>query len=263
MSASSSLPRRHPGSLRCRLVVAVLACVATASTGQAQDGDAPELDLTGSWHVLIHYTDTATAAPEAMRWDDKLWVFERKGSRLSWTEYPIVVFSDRSGRFETSSHGQQRVLHAWEPNEAQRSQIETGPEFNTRGSKTKSLRRKRDGGYQSMGQATTLGASTIGYHETWSVRGLDDVPTFTRDDVLGSQRTESMSGRTLYKGLEVLEGGRVIRGEFARDESRRGTFRMVRAGDAKSVGTKRSQAERMRDGFDPDAWADEEGDERP
>ena len=59
-----------------------------------------------------------------------------------------------------------------------------------------------------------------------------------------------MSGRTLYKGTEVANGGALIRGEFARDESRRGTFRMVRAGDVESVGTKRSQQERQRDAFE-------------
>ena len=69
------------------------------------------VDLVGTWHVLVHYTDSSAADTEVLRWDDRIWVFKRKGSRLSWTEYPIVVFNDRSGRFETSNHGQQRVLH--------------------------------------------------------------------------------------------------------------------------------------------------------
>jgi hypothetical protein len=225
-----------------------------ASAAFAADEDGAELDIEGTWYVLIHYTDSSAADTEVMRWDDRLWVFERKGSRLEWTEYPIVVFSDRTGRFEQSSHGQQRVLHAWEPNEGQRSQIDSGLEYNTRGSKTKTLRRRRDGTWQSAAAAQLMSASTIGYHETWTISGLDDVPTFTRDDVLGSQRAESMSGRTQYRGVEIVAGGRQIRGEFARDDSRRGTFRMVRAGAAGSVGTKRSQRERMMDGIDPEAF---------
>ena len=208
---------------------------------------APEVDLTGTWHVLIHYRDADAADTEVLRWDDRIWVFERKGSRLRWTEYPIVVFGDRTGRFERSAHGQRRVLHAWEPNAAQARQIEQGLEFNTRGSKSKSLRRKRSGDWQSAGAAQVRSASIVGYHEVWSIELASGVPTFVRDDVLGSERAEAMSGRTLYRGRAVSPDGNRVDGDFARDESRRGTFQMVRAGTAASVGTKRTQRERMRD----------------
>lgn len=224
----------------------------------AEDAASDAVDLVGTWHVLIHYRDSDAANPDTTRWDDRLWVFQRKGSRLSWAEYPIVVFTDRDGRFERSSHGQRRVLHAWEPNKAQQAQIEEGLEFNTRGSKTKTLRRKRDGSWQSTGAALTLSASVIGYQETWSILGLDQVPTFVREDVLGSERAESMSGRTEYRGSEIDAEGSVIRGEFARDDNRRGTFRMLRSGDAASVGTKRTQRERIRDVFDPSVLGSED-----
>ena len=221
------------------------------------------IDLVGTWHVLVHYTDSETANPDAVHWDDRLWVFSKKGSRLSWTEYPIVVFTDREGRFERGNHGQQRVLHAWQPNSSQRAQIEAGLEFNTRGSKTKSLRHKKDGGWQSAGAAQVMSASVVGYHETWSIRWEDGVPTFTRDDILGAERAESMSGRTRYHGTRVVGGSKEIRGDFARDESRRGSFRMRRSGEAESVGTRRSQRERMRDAFGLDESADEGDTESP
>ena len=88
-----------------------------------------------------------------------------------------------------TTHSMAHVLH-------ETCKIDNGLEFNSRGSKTKSLRRKKSGTWQSTGSAVTMSASTIGYHETWSISGLSDVPTFTRDDVLGSERAESMSGRT-------------------------------------------------------------------
>ena len=44
-----------------------------------------------------------------------------------------------------------------------------------------------------------------------------------------------------------------LRGSFSRDDTRRGRFRMQRSGDAKSVGTKRTQSERLRDIFDAEA----------
>ncbi len=233
-----------------RLALSAVCLMAISLPGEARaeaEGGVPELSLEGTWHVLVHYTDADTADAEVVRWDDRVWVFEQKGSRLRWTEYPIVVFSDRSGRFERSQHGQRRVLHAWEPNAIQSDQIEDGLEFNTRGSKAKSLRRKRNGNWQSSGAAQVRSASVVGYHETWSIDWVDGAPTFTRDDTLGSERAEAMSGRTLYRGRVVSSTGDRVEGEFARDESRRGTFRMVRSGEARSVGTKRSQRERMRD----------------
>ena len=60
---------------------------------------ATSTDLVGTWFVLIHYRDSMTANPDSDRWADKVWKIEQKGSRLQWSEYPIVVFNDGSGRF--------------------------------------------------------------------------------------------------------------------------------------------------------------------
>ena len=90
---------------------------------------------------------------------------------------------------------------------------------------------------------------------TFTATAHDGTPR-TRDDLLGSQRAQSMSGRTQYRGLEWLSERNLIRGAFSRVESRRGTFRMLRAGAAKSVGTKRTQEERLRDALGLDAGLD-------
>ncbi len=187
----------------------------------------------GSWYVLIHYRDEATSNPEADRWEDRIWIFEKKGSRLSWTEYPIVIFSDQSGRFERTVSGVQgRVLAAWEPNEKQRRQIAKGLEAPSRGSKTKTLRGSERLGYKSVGGLRTQSVSVIGYHETWSIDGLPDAPVFARDDLMGSGRTANLEGRTQYTTTEVLEGGTLIRGSYQRDGTRHGVFRMMRTGAA-------------------------------
>jgi len=231
-----------------RAALAVLLLLASPALAEpAAEGSEDELDLVGTWYVRVHYTDADAAYPEREHWEDRLWVFERSGSRLRWTDYPIVVFSDTTGRFERSSHGLRRVVHAWTPNTGQREQIEAGLEFNTRGAKTKTLRRQRDGSWQSASARQAMSASVVGYHETWTIEGLPDAPVFRRDDVLGSLRAESMSGRTTYATEEISPGGSRLRGSYARDESRRGSFRMMRSGEAKSVGTKRSQEERTRE----------------
>ena len=105
-----------------RLAVLAIAFGCLSSTiARADVTDREALDLVGTWHVLIHYTDDHTHDPSQMRWDDKVWVFEPTGSRLRWTEYPIVVFRDQAGRFEILGSRRVRVLHGWELNEAQRA----------------------------------------------------------------------------------------------------------------------------------------------
>lgn len=203
----------------------------------------PAVDLIGSWYVLIHYRDSFTANPDSDRWDDKLWTFEKKGSRLQWTEYPIVVFHDRDGRFgPVAGNPRARILHAWEPNAAQQSEIDRGLPVNQRGSKRKSLRGSPTRGYKSFSVQRTISAATVGYVETWSIDSPASLPVFTRDDALGTEAALASrdqdgvaSGRTRYTTLEVSADGRVLSGKFSRDENRIGSFSMQRAGTPKDL----------------------------
>lgn len=234
-----------------RTLVAALAAgwiVTQMPSSAAAEGE-PGFDLLGTWYLLIHYRDEATANPDADRWDERVWKFEPSGSRIKWTEYPIVVFIDSTGRFENlGTNRARRILHAWEPNAGQYAQIQSGLEINSRGSKTKTLRRVGDG-YESVGGLRVASASVIGYHETWKISGLARLPVFTRDDIMGSARAEQIEGRTRYSTLEVGSGGDLLEGEFQRDASRSGTFRLMRSGDVDSVGSKTAQTERLRQHF--------------
>jgi hypothetical protein len=226
-----------------RLLLGVLALlvVTTAVT------PAEAIDLIGTWHVLIHYKDSVTENPERERWEDRVWVFEQEGSRLRWTDYPIVVFGDQTGRFEhLGGNRASRALHFWEPNAAQLAQIQEGLEINSRGSRSKTLRGsdaagwssgKKKSGYQS--------ARFITFQEIWQITGMPDRPTFIRDDVLGSAATEDVEGRTTWEGETVEPGGDVIRGRYDRDGTRIGTFRITRSGEVSTVkGSGKSQSER-------------------
>jgi hypothetical protein len=203
----------------------------------------PEVELLGSWYMLIHYRDSLTANPDVDRWDDKLWIFEKKGSRLQWTEYPIVVFKEKEGRFGTlGANHRSRMLHAWEPNEAQQAEIDRGLQVNSRGSKRKSLRGSSTRGYKSFSAQRTISAATVGYKETWTIDSPAALPVFTRDDALGTEAALASrdqdgvaSGRTRFTTLEVSQGGRVLSGKFSRDENRIGTFRMQQAGTPKDL----------------------------
>ena len=220
----------------------VLACLLVAfwlpGTEAPAADEGGELDLVGSWHVTVHYRDEASAIPEAERWDDKVWRFERRGSRLQWTEFPIVLFENREGRFEVGDGDRPvRVLHFWEPNEAQQAEIEKGLRVDPQGAKAKGMRGSSSRGYRSAGGLRSESSSVIGYSESWSVEGLAGKPVFTQSVVMGSGRSEDMEGRTRYAAEVVSTEGNWVRGHFVRDGTRRGVFVLRRTGDAILLGS--------------------------
>jgi murein DD-endopeptidase MepM/ murein hydrolase activator NlpD len=219
------------------------------------------LELEGTWYVLVHYRDADSARPEAWRWEDRIWVLERDGDRLQWTDYPIVVFEDESGRFERSSTNRMsRVVRAWEPSPGQLDQIETGLEVNPRGSKSKPLARTPGGEWRSPSGPGAVSATVVTYSETWSIADPDRLPVFAREDVLASGVAHGMEGRTEYRTEQMLDGGRVLRGSYERDGTRQGTFRLIRSRPPSRVkGSGKSQSERVREILILNTLAESEG----
>ncbi len=230
-------------------VARAFAATALLTLAASAKSAATAVDLAGSWHVLVHYRDESTAHPEREHWDDRVWVFERAGSRLRWSEYPIVVFDDDSGRFERRATGQYaRVLGFWEPNPSQLEDIREGLRVNDRGSKQKSLRGSDAAGWRSHPRLRAASALVITYSETWSIKDPSTKPVFTRIDTL-SGLSEDEAGRTEYRTTDVSEGGNVLAGTFERDGTRRGTFRMRRAGAVAALARDRSQSDLQREAF--------------
>ena len=235
-----------------------LSCVVLA-LALAPSPAAAAVDLIGTWFVLIHYRDSMTANPDSDRWEDKVWKIEQKGSRLQWTEFPIVHFSDGSGRFgRVGRNNRARLMHKWEPNEAQMAEIMDGPQVNSRGSKKKSLRGSSKRGYKSSSASRSTSALTVGYQETWSIDEPAELPVFTRDDALGTESalatksSKVVSGRTRYATLQISEDGNLLTGTYARDENKAGTFKLIRAGGARGLETdgrtpNQKQGERFRE----------------
>ncbi len=207
-----------------RLLPLALLAVAVSGAGSPPAG---AVDLEGTWYVLIHYTDSATANPEVTRWLDRIWEFEREGDRLVWRDYPIVVFEDQSGRWE----GRKRTLTAWEPNAAQWQEIAAGLQVNQRGSTRKVLFGSDDEGWSSRSPGRrSLGV--VSYEQHWSIENVRGLPVFTWRDSLGTAAEDGFDGITRFE-TEVVEGdGNLLVGRYRRDESKRGTFRMIRAGSA-------------------------------
>jgi len=260
----AKLPQGRTRHLTLLLLVAASSlAIAGAQADDETRADLP-VDLIGTWHVLIHYTDENSHDPTLMRWDDKIWVFEPSGSRLRWSEYPIVVFADQAGRFETRAGSRlARVLHGWEPNERQRGQIAAGLEVNQRGSKSKTLRQNA-GGWRSASRPSASSAMVITYIENWEIADASGLPVFRREDTLGSATSESYDGVTEFATTAVESDGDLLRGTFERDGTRHGIFRLTRSGTARTVkGTSKSEGQRFYDTFlgeeFREAFADPEG----
>lgn len=206
-------------------------------------------DLLGSWHVLVHYKDSGSDHPDRERWVDRVWKFEREGDRILWTDYPIVVFDDETGRFERlGTNRQSRVLHFWEPNESQIENVQSGLEVNQRGAKSKTLRLDDEGVWTSATRARPESMNFISYVENWSIAGLPDAPVFERSDSLSSGMTETLEGTARYTTTAVGPDGLLLSGRFERDGTQEGTFRMMRSGGTQWVkGSGKSPNERFRE----------------
>jgi hypothetical protein len=177
----------------------------------------------------VHYEDAASSGAERERWDDRAWVFEREGDRLRWTEYPIVVFDDETGRFEKDGANRaSRIPHHWQPDEAQLADIENGLAVSERGMAAATLRRS-EGSWVSEPKHAAPSASMIRYVESWRVDPAAEGPIFKREDALRSERVEDLIGVTIYTTRAVADDGRRLRGDFERDGTQHGTFTMTRA----------------------------------
>lgn len=199
-------------------------------------GEGPGLELVGTWHVLVHYRDAASGDPEQLHWEDRLWLFEREGERLRWTEYPIVVFRERTGRFERAGvERERRVLGAWEPSPAQLEEIRRGLAVQDRGRRSKLLQPSDGGGFASRIRAAPASSSVLTYTEDWSVELAGELPVFRHEDRLASGRTETMSGVTVWAGESADASGALLVGRFARDGTRSGSFRMRRSGPVRGL----------------------------
>jgi murein DD-endopeptidase MepM/ murein hydrolase activator NlpD len=233
-----------PGDGAQDLSVRVLALIATL-LGVALPASA-QVDLAGTWYVLVHYKDDNSDHPETERWDDRVWVISENGPSLKWVEYPIVVFDDDSGRFERRSSGQYaRILHFWEPSESQRADIRDGLKVNSRGSKTKTLRGSASAGWSSGRRAGAASASVLTYSEQWDIESPAKLPVFIRSDMMSGGNTEGIEGVTRYTTRAASPGE--LSGDYERDGTRHGTFRMFRSASVGSLEEKTLE-QRQRDG---------------
>lgn len=236
-------------------VAALLLAWCVAAPARAQEAPGAEFELPGAWHVLIHYRDVSGAEADLPQWDDRLWTFEPEPGgvgALRWTEYPVVAFDRERGRFRgVLGQGSVREVGHWEPDAAQRREIERGLEASPRGARHRTLRRTPDG-WSSEADAGSAydSARFVTWSSVFRVTLGGAAPRFEIQDALGSSAAEAIRGRTLFAGERVLEGGRVVEGRYDRDGRHLGTFRMTRSGGRRLLEAERAAAPDAREVYE-------------
>lgn len=206
---------------------------------------AAELDLMGTWHLLVHYQEPDSEEPERWHWHDRLWVFAAEGDRVRFTEYPVVVFDRRSGRYERGLNGQWLQSEgAWEPDARQLGEIEAGLTVNPRGSRSKTLRATGDGRLSSARAGGYDSARFVTFETRVEIDPRGALPEIVIRDSLDSSAAEGREGVTRYGAESVDASGARIEGRYERDGRQRGRFVMRRSGGARTDETEALPSER-------------------
>lgn len=249
-SRADSTQRTQRRFSKCRgFAFALTALVLIGPGSVAVPGKASELpkfDLLGTWYIVVHYRDTSAGLADDEQWEDKVWTFNYRGSRLLWTEYPVVLFDDDRGRQELLASGRSiRSSGAWQPNATQLEEIAAGLAVNPQWTRSKSLRGDPTRGFRSSGTLNQTSASVIGYSETWEIQDPVTRPIFRRIDQMSSARSVPLDGITEYRsvagtGEDPGAPGR-LSGSFSRDGVQTGSFIMLRSGSIKFANPKETQ----------------------
>lgn len=225
-------PSRGRGAIYVALAAAALASAPRASDAPSVQG--PEArDWLGDWYVLIHYSDETEDSPGELQWDDEIWRIEPEGPGLRWTIFPHPEFRDPSGRWQTWPSGEEgRSSGAWDPRPRQLDEIAKGLAHAAQDERSKRLRAASGGNWVSVGRRQASSASQIGYFERWRIESAPPGPVFEREAAMASGRTLGVEATTRFVTRERIAGGRELRGDYTRQGEHRGSFRMLRMGEA-------------------------------
>ncbi|MCH7600516.1 MAG: hypothetical protein IH973_12230 [Myxococcales bacterium] len=246
-SRAHSTERRFPQCRGLAFALTALVMIGPGSLAALGKSSEPQkFDLLGTWYIVVHYRDTTVGSADGEQWEDKVWTFDYRGSRLLWTEYPVVLFDDDRGRQELLASGRSiRSAGAWQPNAAQLEEIATGLAVNPQWTRSKSLRGDPTSGFRSSGTLNQTSASVIGYSETWEIEDPVKQPIFRRIDQMSSARSVPLDGITEYRsaaGISVDPAvPRRLSGSFSRDGVQTGSFIMLRSGSIKFANPKETQ----------------------
>jgi hypothetical protein len=182
-------------------------------------------ELEGTWYVLVHYRDASSSNPDALRWEDRVWHFQREGERLLWTDYELVDFVDARGRFERN----RRVVGPWEPSRSQRREIARGLFANPRGARVLALEQTEDGEWRTRADSDALRKSraAMSFGLAGSLAQTRGLPVFATDEMLHHPGSIISLSHTVMTTKSASASGDRLTGDYTRSGTRTGVFRMV------------------------------------
>jgi hypothetical protein len=197
---------------------------APGASAATQGGEAPLLDLSGEWYVLVHYRDTREGLGEAERFRDFAWSIEQRDAELLWRVYPFVAFGDE---LEEIRKAHMRAEERWEPDPATLARLREELPVSPRAATRERLVGSREAGFRSPASPAPA-ANTVTFVRDWSVRFEPRAVRVEIHDALGgSLALEEMRETTLFEIQEKIGPGE-LRGVY-REGTLRGTFLMLRA----------------------------------
>ncbi len=226
ISGRASGQGRLAGAL-CGLLVAALATTASA----ADETDFTQLDLSGSWYVLIHYKDSRSEDKSLEKFKDFAWVIEQSDGKMKVEEYPYVVFDEGSEelrRFAMRSH------KTWEPEGGVLANLRRNVDVSSRAMRKKKLEGSVAEGYKSRAPVSS-GALTMNFSRSWTV---DFSPAKVRLQIVdslsgGSDMLGEMEEAIVYELTGSTEDGDLI-GTYA-EGTKAGTVRLFRANERRTI----------------------------
>jgi hypothetical protein len=215
-------------ALLCFGVAGSLADTAPEKTAER---DFTKLDLSGEWYVLIHYKDKRSEDESLTKFKDFAWSVQQTEDRLVWVKYPYVLFDEELELVRR--HAMTEHL-PWEPDEVGWKSIREAIEVSSRAMTRKRLSGSVEEGFKSLSSLSAGGMNTLTFSRNWDVSfGESKVRIEIVDALSGTEGLAGMEEASVFEIQEQVASDE-LRGRW-REETRHGTFRMVRTRERRVV----------------------------
>ncbi len=211
-------------------------CFLTAPAALAEEQVTPaedlaRLDLSGAWYVLIHYKDERSEDPSITKFRDFAWSIEQTANSLSVEYYPVVLFDEET---EIERRHAMRGHQPWQPSQANLAALARSLDVSSRAMTSKRMTGSVAEGFRSRAPVASGGLNIVSFTKSWDVRFEPEaIQIVVTDSLSATAGLEGSEDSTVYRITERF-GPNELRGTYE-EASRRGSIRMIRAGQRRVV----------------------------